>query len=248
MDSNQSRHFASSHNSMDMPPPPIFPIDHRQPSMHELHNLMLMSHPSMLLRDPQAPHQVDEETMREHHLQLWKQNMRLFWQQQLLEVNQISEFKQQHQLPLARIKRIMKSDEDVKMISADAPILFAKACELFISELTLRSWSKSEEYKRRTLLRYDIFNAINQGDVLNFLLRIFPKDDTKEEEPPRGDMEFAELVPHNGGVNFPMMDLNCYLQNLNAESMVREQEIPPHSMVQPPVPQTLFFYGPPGPQ
>lgn len=29
-------------------------------------------------------------------------------------------------------RRIMKSDEDVRMISAEAPILFAKACEMFI--------------------------------------------------------------------------------------------------------------------
>ena len=26
----------------------------------------------------------------------------------------------------------MKSDEDVRMISAEAPVLFAKACEMFI--------------------------------------------------------------------------------------------------------------------
>lgn len=41
-------------------------------------------------------------------------------------------------LPLARIKKIMKSDEDVRMIAAEAPVLFAKACEMFILELTLR--------------------------------------------------------------------------------------------------------------
>jgi hypothetical protein len=29
----------------------------------------------------------------------------------------------------------MKSDEDVRMISAEAPIVFAKACELFILEM-----------------------------------------------------------------------------------------------------------------
>jgi len=33
-----------------------------------------------------------------------------------------------HQLPLARIKKIMKSDEDVRMISSETPVLFAKAC------------------------------------------------------------------------------------------------------------------------
>merc|ERR1712224_999173 len=59
-----------------------------------------------------------------------------------------NEFKN-HQLPLARIKKIMKSDEDVRMIAAEAPVLFAKACEMFILELTLRSWIHSEENKRR---------------------------------------------------------------------------------------------------
>ena len=43
-------------------------------------------------------------------------------------------------LPLARVKNIMRSNEDVRMISAEAPVLFSKACELFIFELVLRSW------------------------------------------------------------------------------------------------------------
>ncbi|KAL0329770.1 UNVERIFIED_CONTAM: Nuclear transcription factor Y subunit C-2 [Sesamum radiatum] len=47
-----------------------------------------------------------------------------------------------HALPLARIKKIMKnSSEDVKMISGEAPIVFSKACELFIEELTKRAWA-----------------------------------------------------------------------------------------------------------
>ena len=37
----------------------------------------------------------------------------------------ISDLKRQ-ELPLARIKKIMKLDEDVKMISAEAPVLFGK--------------------------------------------------------------------------------------------------------------------------
>ena len=37
------------------------------------------------------------------------------------------------------------------MISAEAPVLFAKACEIFINELTLRAWTHTEENKRRTL-------------------------------------------------------------------------------------------------
>lgn len=54
-------------------------------------------------------------------------------------------------LPLARIKKIMKLDEEVKMISAEAPMLFAKAAEIFIHELTLRAWVHTEDNKRRTL-------------------------------------------------------------------------------------------------
>eukprot|EP00121_Abeoforma_whisleri_P002797 Awhi_evm1s2515 len=68
----------------------------------------------------------------------------------MLEVQGGSDFKAQI-LPLARIKKIMKLDEDVKMISAEAPILFSKALEIFICELSLRSWAHTEENKRRTL-------------------------------------------------------------------------------------------------
>jgi histone H3/H4 len=80
-----------------------------------------------------------------------------------------SDFKN-HQLPLARIKKIMKSDEDVRMISSEAPVLFAKACEMFILELTLRSWIHSEENKRRTLQRNDIAAAITKTDIFDFLV------------------------------------------------------------------------------
>lgn len=55
-----------------------------------------------------------------------------------LHVTSDQDFKTVVDLPLARIKRIMKSDEDVRMISAEAPVLFAKACELFIMEMTMR--------------------------------------------------------------------------------------------------------------
>jgi len=121
------------------------------------------------------------------------QQLKTFWDQQMQEVKEVptdtSVFKN-HQLPLARIKKIMKSDEDVRMISAEAPVLFAKACELFILELTLRSWMHSEESKRRTLQRNDIAAAITKTDVFDFLLDIVPREEAKEE---------AVRLPSNGG-------------------------------------------------
>jgi hypothetical protein len=68
------------------------------------------------------------------------------------------DFKNHNDPPLARIKRIMKSDEDVRMISAEAPVLFAKACEIFILELSIRAGARrrsanDERFRKKTLNR-----------------------------------------------------------------------------------------------
>lgn len=73
----------------------------------------------------------------------------------------------------------MKLDEDVKMISAEAPMLFSKAAELFIHELTLRAWIHTEDNKRRTLQRNDIAMAITKYDQFDFLIDIVPRDEIK---------------------------------------------------------------------
>ncbi|KAK9059286.1 hypothetical protein SSX86_021905 [Deinandra increscens subsp. villosa] len=76
-----------------------------------------------------------------------------------------------HLLPLARIKKIMKkSSVDVKMISGEAPLVFSKACELFIEELTKRSWKLTVEGKRRTLHKDDVVSAVATTDVFDFLI------------------------------------------------------------------------------
>ena len=77
-----------------------------------------------------------------------------------------------HVLPLARIKKIMKLDEEVKMISAETPLLISKACELFIIELAYRGWAHTLEANRRTLQRNDIAQAISNNDFYDFLLDI----------------------------------------------------------------------------
>uniref|UniRef100_K3Z0P1 Core Histone H2A/H2B/H3 domain-containing protein n=1 Tax=Setaria italica TaxID=4555 RepID=K3Z0P1_SETIT len=96
------------------------------------------------------------------------------------EIEQTTDFKN-HTLPLARIKKIMKADKDVRMISAEVPVVFAKACKVFILELTLRSWMHTEENKRRTLQKYDIAAAITRTDIYDFLVDIIPRDEMKEE-------------------------------------------------------------------
>ncbi|KAJ3194913.1 Nuclear transcription factor Y subunit C-4 [Irineochytrium annulatum] len=91
--------------------------------------------------------------------------MNAFWQQQIVEIDTGPLDWKFHQLPLARIKKVMKSDEEVKMISAEAPMMFSKACEIFILELTMRSWIHTEENKRRTLQKSDVATAVSKADM-----------------------------------------------------------------------------------
>ncbi|CAK9222200.1 unnamed protein product [Sphagnum troendelagicum] len=123
-----------------------------------------------------------QQQLTHHHLQQHQQQqLQMFWQGQMSEIEQVNDFKN-HQLPLARIKKIMKADEDVRMISAEAPVLFAKACEMFILELTLRSWIHTEENKRRTLQKNDIAAAITRTDIFDFLVDIVPRDELINKE------------------------------------------------------------------
>lgn len=102
-----------------------------------------------------------------------------YWQQIISHLETDTHDYKLHQLPLARIKKVMKADPEVKMISAEAPILFAKGCDIFITELTMRAWIHAEENKRRTLQRSDIASALTKSDMFDFLIDIVPR-----EEPP----------------------------------------------------------------
>ncbi|KAK1291460.1 Nuclear transcription factor Y subunit C-1 [Acorus calamus] len=122
------------------------------------------------------------QTMYNHQQQQQQtqQQLQVFWSQQYEEIERTTDFKN-HSLPLARIKKIMKADEDVRMIAAEAPVVFAKACEMFILELTHRSWAHTEENKRRTLQKNDIAAAITRTDIFDFLVDIVPREDAKDD-------------------------------------------------------------------
>ncbi|KAF9963035.1 hypothetical protein BGZ70_007711 [Mortierella alpina] len=111
-----------------------------------------------------------------------------------------------HHLPLARIKKVMKTDEDVKakMISAEAPMLFDKGCEIFITELTIRAWIHAEENKRRTLQRSDIAAAISKTDMFDFLIDIVPREEFKmAKESKSAAAAAAAAAAHGSTSNAP---------------------------------------------
>lgn len=103
--------------------------------------------------------------------------MLAYWQEIISSIEHDEHEFKVHQLPLARIKKVMKADEDVKMISAEAPILFAKGCDIFITELSMRAWIHAEEHKRRTLQRSDIASALQRSDMFDFLIDIVPREE-----------------------------------------------------------------------
>ncbi|EFR03316.1 transcriptional activator hap5 [Nannizzia gypsea CBS 118893] len=100
-----------------------------------------------------------------------------YWQHTINHLESDNHDYKIHQLPLARIKKVMKADPEVKMISAEAPILFAKGCDVFITELTMRAWIHAEDNKRRTLQRSDIAAALAKSDMFDFLIDIVPREE-----------------------------------------------------------------------
>ncbi|KAI9207779.1 histone-fold-containing protein [Polychytrium aggregatum] len=124
-----------------------------------------------------------------------------FWEEQVKIMNEGKHDFKFHQLPLARIKKVMKSDENLKnmMISAEAPLIFSKACEIFILELTMRTWIHAEENKRRTVQKSDVASAVSKADVYDFLIDIVPREEATKpstsKEP--GMSQFANYYPPN---------------------------------------------------
>lgn len=107
----------------------------------------------------------------------YKDILTTYWQHVINHLESETHDYKLHQLPLARIKKVMKADPEVKMISAEAPILFAKGCDIFITELTMRAWIHAEENKRRTLQRSDIASALAKSDMFDFLIDIVPREE-----------------------------------------------------------------------
>jgi histone H3/H4 len=73
-----------------------------------------------------------------------------FWVTTLAEI-QSSGPSQKHCFPLTRIKKIMRFDEEVNMVSHEVLCMFDKCTALFIQELTLRAWQCTLAAKRKTV-------------------------------------------------------------------------------------------------
>ncbi|KAG0347327.1 hypothetical protein BG004_007984 [Podila humilis] len=79
------------------------------------------------------------------------------------------------QLPVARVKRIIKEDKDINMVSNDAVFLISMATELFLESFTAKAFNLAKMEKRKTIAYKDLATAVTQHDSLEFLQDVIPK-------------------------------------------------------------------------
>lgn len=173
-----------------------------------------------------------------------------YWQNQVTKLETEDHDYKIHQLPLARIKKVMKADPEVKMISAEAPILFAKGCDIFITELTMRAWIHAEENKRRTLQRSDIASALAKSDMFDFLIDIVPREDATPQHKRRPEYTpvgtYAVPDPSNPGAGSGGMVSGQEQQQMGGQPEYGMEQ--PHLAQQPQYQQQTGMYPPPAPQ
>ncbi|KAF9194188.1 hypothetical protein BGZ51_000769 [Haplosporangium sp. Z 767] len=111
--------------------------------------------------------------MHQAHVHL----LQSFWMRQMHEVQNLPQNFKNHHLPLARIKKVMKTDDDVKVGHCNKGRIHKNSGPRI--ELTLRAWIHAEENKRRTLQRSDIAAAVAKTDMFDFLIDIVPREEYK---------------------------------------------------------------------
>lgn len=67
-------------------------------------------------------------------------------------------------------------DEDVRIISFEAPLLLAKVIELFVGELTIKCYDNVISSKRKTLQKSDIAHELSKNEMYDFLIDIVPRE------------------------------------------------------------------------
>ncbi|EIN04272.1 hypothetical protein PUNSTDRAFT_76432, partial [Punctularia strigosozonata HHB-11173 SS5] len=103
--------------------------------------------------------------------------LRNFWQRQVDTAENETPDYRHPALPLARIKKVMKSGPEVKCVHQQNTLIFTNNCLLSLSEITARAFIVADSNKRRTLSQQDIAKALAKSDQFDFHIDIVPRDD-----------------------------------------------------------------------
>lgn len=96
--------------------------------------------------------------------------------------------------PVARIKRLMQSDEDIGKVAQATPIVVAKALELFMVALVDESCAQAKERNSKRVTPSHLKQAIMTTETFDFLQETVEKhpdpitapEEGSEEKPKRG--------------------------------------------------------------
>ena len=86
-----------------------------------------------------------------------------------VEQNENEKSERLTRLPLARIKTLIKADQDVTIASLESVFLITKATELFIETIAKEMHRITQGQKRKTIYRKDMDAVIEMMDEYAFL-------------------------------------------------------------------------------
>jgi Dr1-associated corepressor len=93
--------------------------------------------------------------------------------------------------PVARIKRIMQADEDIGKVAQATPTAAAKALELFLASLTIRSANVARNANSKRITVNHLKTAIGESEAFDFLNEVCEAaaDEEKGGKKARGKSE-----------------------------------------------------------
>uniref|UniRef100_A0A1I7TCI1 CBFD_NFYB_HMF domain-containing protein n=1 Tax=Caenorhabditis tropicalis TaxID=1561998 RepID=A0A1I7TCI1_9PELO len=127
------------------------------------------------------------------------------------------------QLPLGRVKKVIRMNPDVEMLNSEALQLMAKAAEMFIKELSNAANQNAGMEKRKTIQAKDIDKAIQKSWSFAFLedaLDGWPKLEPKKRKGP-GNESVMETVEESGDVEDTVIEES---EDVIEESVYHEEE------------------------
>ena len=78
-------------------------------------------------------------------------------------------------MPVARVRRIMKSDADVRTISQEAVVVVSKAAEKIIEHLAREALKNATNDNRKQIVYSDLSDVVKTIETFDFLEDIIPE-------------------------------------------------------------------------
>ncbi|KAI9282670.1 histone-fold-containing protein [Sporodiniella umbellata] len=97
--------------------------------------------------------------------------------------------------PVARIKRLIKEDKEIAMISSEATFCIAVATELFLEHFIKESHMNVKKDKRKTVFYRDMADVVQDNASFEFLSDVIPTTMTLKAAVEKRKRALAEEAP-----------------------------------------------------